>query len=140
MGLFQHHPDGRIHIEDDGGRFTYSLAEFLIDEPAYALPPGAAGRIYIQGARHALTDGRKQWKGPEPWADGDRFIANKNVYKAAYEARNPLPTPPPAPTDNERVDRQLKDDRVLQAIVRTIAAELGKTNPQIVAAIKVNMR
>ncbi len=47
---FQHHPDGVITIDD----FAYSLEEFQIDEPNYALPEGYIGREYVPGERHFL--------------------------------------------------------------------------------------
>lgn len=97
MARFFHHPDGIITIAD----FSYPLSQFLIDEPAYSLPPGMIGRDYVQGEYHRLTNGRSQFGGPMPWDDGDRYIANAETYRAAYEARGePGPEPEPEPTEN----------------------------------------
>lgn len=87
--MFQHHPDGVIRI----GALVYPLAEFLIDEPTYALPQGAIGRIYEPGDRNWITDGESQIGGPMPWPEGDAYLANEAKYTAAYALRlNPPPT------------------------------------------------
>lgn len=93
---FRHHPDGWIFIND----FMLPVGEFRLDEPNYTLPPGMIGRTYEPGVRHVLTDGRTQYGGPMPWAEGDRYIANEATYRANYEARRQAeaPEPPPEPT------------------------------------------
>lgn len=86
--MFQHHPDGRLLIDGQG----ITLQEFNEHEPAYALPDGAIGRVYIPGQRHTLTDGQTQWGGPMPWPDGDRYLADAETYQ---------PAAPPEPTLDE---------------------------------------
>jgi hypothetical protein len=92
--MFLHHPDGFIAI----GELHYPLTEFLIDEPAYALPEGLIGRFYEPGVQHWLTDGSMQHAGPLPWAEGDNYLAKEAGYRAAFEARHA----PAAPSLEER--------------------------------------
>lgn len=109
--MFLHHPDGRIHI----GGAVLPLAEFLIDEPGYALPAGATGRSYDPAAgHHILSDGANQWGGPVPWAEGDGYLANGAAYAANFAARIAPPPPTLAETRAEaaaRVDRRAESVR-----------------------------
>lgn len=91
--MFLHHPDGLIAI----GGFHYPLAEFLIDEPGYALPQAMTGRCYEPGQKHWLTDGAMQHAGPLPWPEGDLYLSREAQYRTAFAAR----TAPPAPTLEE---------------------------------------
>jgi hypothetical protein len=93
--MFVHHPDGFIAI----GEFHYPLAEFLIDEPNYALPERMIGRFYEPDKQHWLTDGSMQHAGPLPWPEGDGYLANEAVYRAAFEARH-------APAEPSLADRK----------------------------------
>ena len=87
--MFLHHPDGFVAIGD----LRYSLPEFLIDEPGYALPDGMRGRIYKPGVQHWLTDGEMQHPGPLPWPEGDLYLSREAEYRAAFEARHAPPPP-----------------------------------------------
>lgn len=84
MAIFLHHPDGWVKIDD----FQYSLSQFQIDEPAYALPPGMTGQYYDSASgQHYLSDGLNQYGALTPWADGEHYLANKANYQSAYQAR-----------------------------------------------------
>lgn len=87
--MFRHHPDGWITLNG----FIYPLSEFLIDEPAYALPAGMIAREYVPGQYHRVFDGQSQFDGGYPWPDGDLYLSRVAQYRAAYTARlNPPPT------------------------------------------------
>jgi hypothetical protein len=80
---FLHEPNGTITVN----YFSYSLREFLIDEPAYALPPGMTGRIYEIGLQSTLLEGEIRYGGPYPWPEGDVYISKEAVYIDAHENR-----------------------------------------------------
>lgn len=88
--IFHHTPDGLIVV--DG--FSYPLNNFLLDEPAYALPAGMTGRLYIQGQVHFLYDALSATTRcvdrnprPLPWLEGDAYLAKRAIYEAANAAR-----------------------------------------------------
>jgi hypothetical protein len=82
---FQHHPDGRITIND----FKCTLDEFLVYEPAYALPKGFIGREYVPGVKHVLFTANRAEPQPLEWPEGDGYIAkvaNYQQYQADAQA------------------------------------------------------
>lgn len=83
MPKFNHHPDGRIHIDD----VTIPLGEFLKDEPDYQLPDGAIGMRY-DGEKALYFSKRKEWRkaGADKVLDG--YIQKKDKYIKAIGGRN----------------------------------------------------
>lgn len=136
--MFRHHPDGIIFIGD----LAISLTQFLLDEPAYALPDGMIGRDYIPGVKHILSDGVSQHAGPKPWPAGEGYLKRIEVYRARA---NP---PPPVLTAQQQRDAiQAQIDtleraqlmpRVTREALLGIALQqgnvLGMTEPQLYAA------
>ena len=82
MTTFRHHPEGRIWIND----ILISLTDFLIEEPAYALPDEAIGREY-DGIVERLYDGKREKRvlGPNIILDG--YIANLTTYQVNIQSR-----------------------------------------------------
>lgn len=80
---FQHHPDGWITMND----FSYSLEEFLTDEPTYQLPNGVIGREYMPGERHVTFTNNTAFPQPLTWPEGNQYIANVEKYRTAYNQR-----------------------------------------------------
>lgn len=86
--LFKHHPDGWIYMFHAGEELTCSLAEWLIQEPDYALPDrdGIIMQAYVPGVRHVYNSRESQFPGELPWADGNRYLANIAEYRSNIEA------------------------------------------------------
>lgn len=78
--MFQHHPDGNIHIDD----VVIPLAVFMLLEPDYALPPGGIGRIYKPGECHTLFSSNSAWPQDEVWPAGDIYISRREHYRRMY--------------------------------------------------------
>jgi hypothetical protein len=125
MSTFRHHPDGIIYIDD----FSEPLTEFQIDEPEYSLPEGYIGRDYLPGQYHILRTGDSTVAGPCPWPEGDAYIARKEQYRAAYEARHQ----PPPPTAQDIADAEALSD--VQARWQSSALH-NKTPAQIYTAMQ----
>lgn len=90
--ILRHHPDGFIYLAD----LCLPLEFFQAQEPAYALPEGAIAQEYDpEIPRRLLRSGDSQWAGELPWEEGDRFLAQVETYRAAWELAN-LPAPTPA--------------------------------------------
>lgn len=82
--MFTHHPDELIYIDD----FVLSLDEFLIEEPAYILPEGMIGRVYIPEENHYYIDKQGyQLPAEFPWEAGDIYLGKKDIYKTNYAER-----------------------------------------------------
>ena len=75
--MFVHHPDGYFVI---AGEIIEGRA-FMQAEPGYNLPARAIGRIYEPGVRHHLILANGQQPQPLDWAEGNRYIANKDRYR-----------------------------------------------------------
>lgn len=86
--LFKHHPDGWIYLYKDGEELTCSLAEFLTQEPDYALPArdDIVMQAYVPGVRHVYNSRESQYPGKMPWAEGDRYLSRIVEYRAAIES------------------------------------------------------
>ena len=147
--MFTHHPDGHIKI----GSFTYSLREFLLDEPAYSLPAGTIGRRYIPDQEHVLYDGKKEYRQPIPWPDGDAYLAKEAEYRTAHAARwylaNGTPSAeipegaftviPARPTPSHVFDAgawRLKTPAELDAEKNARALELQQTKAALAACLE----
>lgn len=91
--MFKHHPDGYIIIGD----LVLPLDEFLLEAPDYALPAGYVGREYMPDERHVLQTDSRAISQPLQWPEGDRYIANIELYRANHEARRA----PASPTQEE---------------------------------------
>jgi hypothetical protein len=75
---FHQHPDDLVYIRTDAGIYADTTENFLRDfgRPLPELPPTAIERIYVQGVRHAISDGANIIEGgPMPWPLGDEIIA-----------------------------------------------------------------
>lgn len=85
--LFKHHPDNWIYLYHDGEELKCSLAEFLTQEPDYALPDrdGIIMQAYVPGVRHVYNSNNNQFPGEMPWPEGDRYLDNIANYRAAIE-------------------------------------------------------
>ncbi len=82
MGIFRHHPDGHIHIDD----LYMPLSFFVTQEPLYTLPSPWTSRYYDQASIHKLSNLETVEGGPFPWGDGDSYISKKSIYESAYDA------------------------------------------------------
>lgn len=63
------HIENKIYINDR--EFDEKVLKTF--DPNYFLPKGWS-RIYIQGRKHFITNGKGQKGGKFPWEDGDRYI------------------------------------------------------------------
>ena len=82
MGTFRHHPDGTIYIDDVG----IPLSEFLIEEPAYALPnQRAIGRNY-DGVKDTAYSKNQEFDGKSE-AELDGYIAKLATYQTNIAER-----------------------------------------------------
>jgi len=81
MSKFIHTPDDTIIIDD----FSCTLAFFLIQEPAYALPSGKTSQYYEQSVKHFVSDGINGGLLSLPYTAGDGYISNKATYVTALE-------------------------------------------------------
>lgn len=89
MGVFRHHPDGHIHVDD----LYMPLSFFQTQEPLYTIISPWTGRYYEQSVIHKLTNDETVEAGSLPYTDGDSYISKKAAYQAAYDAYlNPAPT------------------------------------------------
>ena len=96
-GQFKHHPDGRIYVD---GAFI-PLEDFLLFEPTYQLPEGWTGQFYdpVKKLHNLFNSTSEKRMNSTNWPEGDSYIAKKQVYLDAIEAR--MPAPPPEPTDRQ---------------------------------------
>jgi len=87
MGSFRHIPKGLIWISDGGPDVSIPLAEFMIEEPGYVLPPTAVGREYDGVKDTAYTaDYALAFDGKEG-AVLDGYIAKLATYQANIQSR-----------------------------------------------------
>ena len=102
MPKFNHHPDGRVHIDD----VTIPLGEFLKDEPDYQLPDGAIGMRY-DGEKALYFSASKEWRvaGADKVLDG--YIQKKDKYIKAIGVRNQTIEP----TEKEFLDDLYLSDK-----------------------------
>jgi hypothetical protein len=141
--MFRHHPDGIIYIGD----LALSLADFLLDEPAYALPAGMIARDYVTGVKHTLSDGSSQHAGPLPWSAGAGYLARIEVYRAranppppvltaqqlAQQQRDALQAQIDAAERKEMMPRMTRET-LLALAVKEAAITYGLTEPQLYLA------
>lgn len=80
MNQFVHTADSRIIINNT----EFTLAQFLLFEPAYTLPTSFERRTYIQGISHILydEDGFIYQDLGTTWAEGDLYISKLDDYIA----------------------------------------------------------
>jgi hypothetical protein len=77
--MFEHRADGMIRV----GAYEGPLMEWQRYEPAYTLPEGYRGRLYVPHKRHVLFTATDQVGGPLPWPEGDTYLAKEATYLAA---------------------------------------------------------
>jgi hypothetical protein len=82
--MFVHYANDTLLIGD----VAEPLSEFLLDEPAYALPAQALWRVYVPGEKHLLGYGWTQRDEAMPWEEGDAYLAREATYAASYALRH----------------------------------------------------
>jgi len=113
MALFQHHPDNLIKIVDTSGRvYMDNTLNFALDsgETYPGLSAGYIERVYSPGKYHYLGTGSKSDPQPNPWNDGDRYIAMLPQLIIAKELRLNPPNEPKTPEQiRQEAIRQLTE-------------------------------
>lgn len=97
---FIHQTNGFIHISDGTEEIVYeTVAEFLLDEPAYTLPTGGMGQNYEAPATlsfyNVIMDDGSVMPGVFPAPEFEGYINEIAIYKAAQEIRQHMLTPWP---------------------------------------------
>ncbi|MHC4711998.1 MAG: hypothetical protein ACYTAN_01840 [Planctomycetota bacterium] len=132
MSRFIHRRDGQITV----GALVTVVSEFLIEEPTYSLPPGFRERRYdgASGRHFLFTAEGNQRAGAEPWPEGERYLANEEVYRANIEARKPPPDPPL--TGQQKILQRMDFDVTFRTLVRALAPLLNLTVQEFVDLLR----